>query len=82
MSAGAQMFRLQQSSLCDAPKSSGMLGMAGCGQAGPKVVASATSVHRSGGSGVRNLRSPSGGAAYRMPFHTLTRPSSAPRTGP
>ena len=32
--------------------------------------------------GARHRRSPIGGAAYRTPFHAVTRPSSGPRTGP
>ena len=62
-----------------------MLGKVGCGQADPYDVASATAVHRCGGCGNRKRRSPTGGAAYRMPFHVLISPpakSVVPRTGP
>src|SRR6185312_14718052 len=78
----AQTFSVRQSSPCGAPRSMGIRGSVGCGQAGPTLVASAGSVQGSGGRGARQRSAPTGGAAYRTPFQALTVPSSTPRTGP
>ena len=53
-----------------------------CGATAPKSVASSTPSHGRAGAGARNLRSPTGGAAYGIPRHILSPRRSTPSTVP
>src|SRR5262245_29231867 len=57
---------------------------AGCGQLGPNLTQSRTPSHFAGGSGGRQRRSPTGGAANGIPRKTRVEPSalSVPRIVP
>jgi hypothetical protein len=77
----AHTLRNRQSSDARVPAPIG-IGLFGCGHIAPYAVASATPVHGSGLIGARQRKLPVGAAAYLMPFHTRSTPSSTPRTGP
>src|SRR5437899_8827640 len=53
-----------------------------CRQWEPNSVAFFTPVHFAAGTGAFQRRSPTGGAAYRMPRKVFTLPSSLPSTAP
>src|SRR5215467_2231817 len=72
--AGRQTLRVRQSS------DFGTLSV--CMQAGPKRLASFTPAHASTGCGTRQRRSPTGGAAYGIPFQLITLPAATPPTDP
>src|SRR5262249_34714105 len=72
--AGRQTLRVRQSS------DFGTLSV--CMQAGPKRLASFTPAQASTGLGTRQRRSPTGGAAYGIPFQLITAPAATPPTDP
>src|SRR5262245_14614804 len=74
IAAGRQTLRVRQSS------DFGTLSV--CMQAGPNRLASFTPAQASTGWGTRQRRSPTGGAAYGMPFQLITPPAATPPTDP
>src|SRR5215471_1675869 len=78
-SGGAQTLMNRQSSL---PLFGPDFPICGCVQISPKAVALSVAVQDSAGCGGAQRRSPTGGAAYGMPSHSIAPLTTIPQTGP
>src|SRR5882724_6042427 len=77
------MFRDRQSSLIGRSRPA-ISAFGGCGHTGPKLFATRTPAHGSGGWGGRQRNAPTGAAAYGMPRKTVSERSrpAMPSTSP